>query len=93
MSRRAHLLFNDAKNMVSFVDGHASYVKIYWNTMNYPGGTRTLAVHYDPPARYDYQMEREIMSKRHPQEVSGFEPEFGPARRQGFVSTACWRGR
>lgn len=49
------LMFNDAKNMVGFVDGHVSYVKIYWNSMPYPGGTMSLALHYDPPAEYDYQ--------------------------------------
>jgi prepilin-type N-terminal cleavage/methylation domain-containing protein len=46
--------FNDAKNMVSFVDGHVSYVKIYWNsvpTNHFLGG----ADDYDPPAGYDYQ--------------------------------------
>jgi prepilin-type N-terminal cleavage/methylation domain-containing protein/prepilin-type processing-associated H-X9-DG protein len=49
------LTFNDAKNMVSFADGHVSYIRIYWNRTPYPGGTSTLAVHYDPPAGYDYQ--------------------------------------
>ena len=45
-------MFDDAKNMVSFVDGHASYVKIYWGGNNPPG---SLALHHDPPAGYDYQ--------------------------------------
>jgi prepilin-type N-terminal cleavage/methylation domain-containing protein len=49
------LMFNDAKKVVSFVDGHVSYIKIYWDSTPYAGGTSTLAVHYDPPARYDYQ--------------------------------------
>ncbi len=49
------LMFNDAKNVVSFVDGHVSYIKIYWNSTPYPGGTATLAVQYDPPVGYDYQ--------------------------------------
>jgi prepilin-type N-terminal cleavage/methylation domain-containing protein len=52
-SRR--LMFNDARNMVSFVDGHVSYLKIYWNSTPYAGGTSSLAVHYDPPLGYDYQ--------------------------------------
>src|SRR5262249_2007137 len=27
----SNAVFNDAKNIVSFVDGHANYIKIYWN--------------------------------------------------------------
>ena len=42
-------LFKDAKNNVSFVDGHVSYIKIYWGMKYSP----TAA--FDPPAGYDYQ--------------------------------------
>jgi len=49
------LMFNDARNVVSFADGHASYIKIYWNSTPYAGGSMSLAVHYDPPGKYDYQ--------------------------------------
>ena len=42
-------LYNDSKNIVSFVDGHVSYTKMYWNPGQGPG------VWYDPPAGYDYQ--------------------------------------
>jgi prepilin-type N-terminal cleavage/methylation domain-containing protein len=42
-------LYNDSKNLVSFVDGHVSYIKMYWN----PG--QGVAAWYDPPASYDYQ--------------------------------------
>jgi prepilin-type N-terminal cleavage/methylation domain-containing protein len=49
------LLFTDAKNMVSFVDGHVSYIKIYWDSTRYPGGSLSLAYRYNPPAGYDYQ--------------------------------------
>ena len=55
---RQNAVFNDAKNMVSFVDGHANYIKIYWNTnrMMFGGVSYiTDAVDYDPPAGYDYQ--------------------------------------
>jgi len=45
--------FNDARNMVSFVDGHVSYVKIYWDANTTPDHFE--AWHYDPPAGYDYQ--------------------------------------
>lgn len=40
--------FTDAKDMVSFVDGHVSYISMYWNG-------HTLSTLYDPPAGYDYQ--------------------------------------
>ncbi len=43
--------FNDAKDVVSFVDGHASYLKIYLPEV--PGGW--LPNQCDPPARYGYK--------------------------------------
>ncbi len=46
-SRR--VMFNDAKNVVSFVDGHVSYIKIYWDSAKWYAGF------CDPPASYDYQ--------------------------------------
>jgi prepilin-type N-terminal cleavage/methylation domain-containing protein len=49
------LLFNDAKNEVSFVDGHVNYLKIYWDNTPLPGGGLSLAMSYNPPADYDYQ--------------------------------------
>jgi prepilin-type N-terminal cleavage/methylation domain-containing protein/prepilin-type processing-associated H-X9-DG protein len=51
--RSGSLPFNDAKNMVSFVDGHVSYLKIYWDSA-FNGGS-SQAFMYDPPAGYDYQ--------------------------------------
>jgi prepilin-type processing-associated H-X9-DG protein len=42
--------FNNSKNMVSFVDGHVSYIAMYWN-----GQAGSLAMFYNPPAEYDYQ--------------------------------------
>ena len=45
---------NNARNIVSFVDGHASYIKIYWDAINITNGHRE-ACNYDPPAGYDYQ--------------------------------------
>jgi prepilin-type N-terminal cleavage/methylation domain-containing protein len=47
----SRLLFNDAKNLVSYVDGHLSYIKIYLH----PGPRKGLALFYNPPASYDYQ--------------------------------------
>jgi prepilin-type N-terminal cleavage/methylation domain-containing protein/prepilin-type processing-associated H-X9-DG protein len=49
-------MFNNAKNQVSFVDGHVSYLNIYWNdSLRYPNGFFSVAGYYDPPAGYDYQ--------------------------------------
>ena len=41
---------NDAKNMVSFVDGHVSYVKIFWDA-NY----NITSCCYDAPSGYGYK--------------------------------------
>ena len=49
-------MFNDAKNMVSFVDSHVSYINIYWDsTIGYPNGGNSVAAYYDPPVGYDYK--------------------------------------
>lgn len=45
-------IFNNAMNMVSFVDGHVSYVKMYWNGV-LPEVSCSRS--YDPPVGYDYQ--------------------------------------
>ena len=42
-------LFNDARNLVSFVDGHVSEIKIYWDV------TVSRTPCPDPPVGYDYQ--------------------------------------
>lgn len=44
-------LFNNARNVVSFVDGHVNYIKIYWNA----GTPSDSALEYDPPEGYDYK--------------------------------------
>ena len=49
------LTFNNARNVVSFVDGHATYVKIYWNETLAASGGWSFSMNYDPPAGYDYQ--------------------------------------
>jgi len=41
-----------SRNMVSFVDGHVNYIKIYWDT-NTTGPIQ--AWQYDPPVGYDYK--------------------------------------
>lgn len=45
---KANATFADAKNVICFVDGHISYLKIYYD------GAKT-AWAYNPPAGYDYQ--------------------------------------
>lgn len=42
--------FNNAMNVVSFVDGHVSYIRIHWDE-NRSG----LALQYDPPPGYQYR--------------------------------------
>ena len=48
-------IFNNAMNMVSFVDGHVSYTKIYWNNALPADHVFRPACSYDPPDGYDYQ--------------------------------------
>lgn len=49
-------LFNNARDIVSYMDGHANYVSIYWNSdLTYPNGNASVAGYYDPPPNYDYQ--------------------------------------
>jgi prepilin-type N-terminal cleavage/methylation domain-containing protein len=55
MFNNGAVLFDDAKNMVSFVDGHVNYIKIYWNCSPVQAGTWALAIQYNPPAGYDYK--------------------------------------
>ena len=45
---RENAQFNDAKNLICFVDGHVSYVKIYFSGQK-------IAWAYNPPTGYDYQ--------------------------------------
>jgi len=49
--RRQPQQFNNAKNVMSFVDGHVSYLPIFWN------GDKTfdgMPAFYNPPAGYEY---------------------------------------
>jgi len=52
-------VFNNAKDMLSFVDGHVRYTKMYWNsnavnqTMGFSLPLWTAS--YDPPTGYDYK--------------------------------------
>lgn len=51
-------VFNNAKSLIGFVDGHVGYISIYWNTNMVPsadGYLISLASDYDPPAGYEYQ--------------------------------------
>lgn len=41
---------NNAWNVVSFVDGHTSYIKLYWDSEY-----NLFTFCYDPPAGYDYK--------------------------------------
>jgi prepilin-type N-terminal cleavage/methylation domain-containing protein len=45
------LLFPDALNEVSYVDGHVDWVRIYWNGSRVESGS---TCYYDPPESYHY---------------------------------------
>ncbi len=42
----------DAQGVGGFVDGHVSYVKIYWNGIS---GGDGFSFYYEPPGSYDYK--------------------------------------
>ena len=50
--RKQPYQFNNALNVMSFVDGHASYIRIYWNGTS---GFNGLPGFYNPPAGYEYE--------------------------------------
>ena len=47
-----NVVFNNAMDMVNFVDGHVSCIKMYWSGAFGPTG---VSCNYDPPGGYDYQ--------------------------------------
>jgi prepilin-type N-terminal cleavage/methylation domain-containing protein len=49
--RRQREQFNNAKNVMSFVDGHVSFVPIYWNDKT---GADGMPISYNPPPGYEY---------------------------------------
>ncbi|HXC34912.1 MAG TPA: type II secretion system protein [Candidatus Acidoferrales bacterium] len=55
MFNNGAFLFDDAKNVVGFADGHVGYVKIFWNPTPVEPGVWALAFQYNPPAGYDYK--------------------------------------
>ena len=46
--------YNNARNLLSFADGHVQYVKIYWDATNVVTG-HLESWQYDPPSGYDYK--------------------------------------
>jgi prepilin-type N-terminal cleavage/methylation domain-containing protein len=50
--RRQQFQFPDALNVMSFVDGHVDYIKMYWNGVQGLAGAPAI---YEPPAGYDYK--------------------------------------
>ncbi len=42
-------MVNDARNITVFVDGHADYIKFYWD------GSAAIPCFYNPPDGYEYQ--------------------------------------
>jgi hypothetical protein len=45
---RGYYRFDDSMNMLGFVDGHVSFMKMYWN------GSQAACM-YDPPEGYAYK--------------------------------------
>ena len=45
--------YNNAQDMVGFVDGHVSFIKMYWDSAT--TNNHIEAWQYDPPAGYDYK--------------------------------------
>jgi prepilin-type N-terminal cleavage/methylation domain-containing protein len=52
ISDASSCFFNNAMDMVGFVDGHVGYTKMFWKTSPPPASP---SCEYDPPAEYDYQ--------------------------------------
>jgi prepilin-type N-terminal cleavage/methylation domain-containing protein len=50
--RYSNFIFSNAMDLASFVDGHVSYVAIFWKP---PSPAGLCACHYDPPPQYNYQ--------------------------------------
>jgi prepilin-type processing-associated H-X9-DG protein len=51
-NRKAKFQFADARNMMSFVDGHVSYIKRYWNGVLALEG---FPFFYEPKPGYEYK--------------------------------------
>ncbi len=51
-TRLQPLQFPDARDVMSFVDGRADYIRMYWNGTVGLGG---FPAFYEPPAGYDYK--------------------------------------
>lgn len=49
--RRQPHQFNNARAVMSFVDAHVSYIRIFWNGVK---GFDGVPAFYEPPAGYDY---------------------------------------
>jgi hypothetical protein len=45
---------NNAQDMVSFVDGHVNFIKMYWDATNVVSG-HLEAWQYEPPPAYNYK--------------------------------------
>jgi len=51
-ARKQKLQFNNAQNVMSFVDGHVSFIKMYWNGVTALEG---FPFFYEPQPGYDYK--------------------------------------
>jgi prepilin-type N-terminal cleavage/methylation domain-containing protein len=51
-NRKHPYQFNNAQAVTSFVDGHVSYIRMYWNGVK---GFDGISAFYEPPAGYAYK--------------------------------------
>jgi len=47
--------FKNSMNVVSFVDGHVSYIRMFWTDTSVTNRAQLSAAFYNPPPEYDYQ--------------------------------------
>jgi prepilin-type N-terminal cleavage/methylation domain-containing protein len=50
--RKERYQFNNARNVMSFVDGHVSFIRMYWDGVK---GWGDSSFFYEPPAGYEYK--------------------------------------
>ena len=50
--RKERYQFNDARNVMGFVDGHVSFIRMYWNGVK---GWGNSSFFYEPPSGYEYK--------------------------------------
>ncbi|HZV33901.1 MAG TPA: prepilin-type cleavage/methylation domain-containing protein, partial [Verrucomicrobiae bacterium] len=55
IQKRDALPYNNAQDVLSFVDGHVAYMKVYWTDARFSDGGISFTFTYDPPQGYAYE--------------------------------------